>query len=162
MNLYFLRHAIAVPRGTPGVKDENRPLTKDGARKMKAVAESMRGLKLKFDRIVTSPWLRAKQTAEIAAKTFHQEVEIWKSLVPTEDPRQLIAALRKSNDENLLLVGHEPHLSQFISVLISGGPGTPIEFKKGGLCKVSSDDLIFGQCATLHWLLAPSQLRKLR
>ena len=161
MNLYILRHAIAVPRGTPRFKDENRPLTKDGARKMKAVAEGMRGLKLKFDRIVTSPWLRARQTADIVAKTFHQEVEIWKSLIPSEDPRQLIAALRKSNDEDLLLVGHEPHLSQFISVLISGGPGTQIEFKKGGLCKVRSDDLIYGQCATLQWLLAPSQLRKL-
>jgi phosphohistidine phosphatase len=162
MNLYFLRHAIAVPRGTPGFKDENRPLTKDGVRKMKEVARGMRALKLRLDRIVTSPWLRAKQTAEIVAKTFHQEVEIWRSLIPSEDPRQLIAALRKSSDENLLLVGHEPHLSQFISVLISGGPDTQIEFKKGGLCMVSSDDLIYGQCATLHWLLAPSQLRKLR
>ena len=162
MNLYFLRHAIAVPRGTPAFKDENRPLTKDGARKMKEIAQGMLALKLKFDRIATSPWLRARQTADIVAKIFGQEVEIWKSLIPSEDPRQLIAALRKSSDENLLLVGHEPHLSQFISVLISGGPDTQIGFKKGGLCMVSSDDLIYGQCATLHWLLGPSHLRKLR
>ena len=162
MNLYFLRHAIAVPRGTGGYKDENRPLTKDGIRKMKEGAEGMRRLGIEFDRIATSPLLRARQTAEIAAKVFHQEIEIWKSLDPSEDPRQLIAALRKSNDKNVLLVGHEPHLSQFISVLISGGSDLQLEFKKGGLCKVTSDDLIYGRCATLHWLLAPSQLRKLR
>jgi phosphohistidine phosphatase len=73
-----------------------------------------------------------------------------------------VAALRKISGENLLLVGHEPHLSQFISVLMCGNPDAQIELKKGALCKVSSDDLIYGQCATLHWILAPAQLRKLR
>ena len=53
-------------------------------------------------------------------------------------------------------------LSQIISVLLSGGPDAQTELKKGALCKVSTDDLIYGQCATLHWLLAPAQLRKLR
>jgi phosphohistidine phosphatase len=161
MNIYFLRHAIAVPRGTRGVKDENRPLTKEGIRKMKEIAAGMRQLQLKFDRLVTSPLLRARETADIVADAFGQEVEIWKSLDPSEDPRQLVAALRKLKDEDVLLVGHEPHLSQFISVLISGGPDVQIDFKKGGLCKVSSDDPVYGRCGTLHWLLAPSQLRKL-
>jgi phosphohistidine phosphatase len=161
MNLYILRHGIAVPRGTPGIKDENRALTKDGKEKMKEVAEGMLSLKLKFDHIASSPWLRARQTANVVAKAFRQEVEIWKPLASTEDPRQLIAALRKTDGEDVLLVGHEPHLSQFISVLISGSPESQIELKKGGLCKLSSDDLIFGQCATLHWLLTPAYLRKL-
>jgi phosphohistidine phosphatase len=128
---------------------------------MKEIAQGMREQRLKFDRLVTSPLLRAHQTAEIVANAFGQEIEIWKSLDPTEDPRHLVAALRKLNNEDVLLVGHEPHLSQFISVLISGGPDVQIEFKKGGLCKVSSDDPVYGRCATLHWLLAPSQLRKI-
>lgn len=162
MNLYFLRHAIAVERGTSGHKDENRPLTKDGIRKMKEGTKGIRRLGLKFDRILTSPLLRARQTADIVCKEFGQEAEVWQSLDPSEDPRQIIAALRKSNAKDLLLVGHEPHLSQFISVLISGSSDVQLEFKKGGLCKVSSDDLIYGRCATLHWLLAPSQLRKVR
>jgi phosphohistidine phosphatase len=161
MNLYILRHGIATPRGTPGIKDENRPLTKDGKKKMKEISEGMRSLKLKFDHIASSPWLRARQTADIVAKTFQQEVEIWKSLASSEDPRQLIAALRKAEGADVLLVGHEPHLSQFVSVLISGSADSQIELKNGGLCKLSSDDLIFGQCATLHWLLAPAYLRKL-
>jgi len=161
MNLYILRHGIAVPRGTPGIKDEDRPLTKEGQKKMKEIAEGMRSLKLKFDHIASSPWLRARQTADIVAKAFNQEVEIWKSLASTEDPRQLIASLRKAGGEDTLLVGHEPHLSQFTSVLISGSPDSQIELKKGGLCKLSSDDLIFGQCAMLQWLLPPTCLRKL-
>jgi phosphohistidine phosphatase len=162
MNLYLLRHAIAVPRGTSGYKDENRPLTEEGIRKMKEIAGGMQNLDIEVDRIVSSPLLRARQTADIVARALHHEVEIWKSLNPSEDPRQLVAALRKSNDDDILLVGHEPHLSQFVSVLISGGTDMQIELKKGGLCKLSSDDLIYGRCATLHWLLAPSQLRKLR
>jgi phosphohistidine phosphatase len=162
MNIYLLRHAIAVPHGTPGVKEENRPLTKDGIRKMKEVAEGMQRLDLEFDIIATSPLLRAKQTADIVAKLWDQKPEIWKSLDPSEDPRQLVAAVRKASVENLLLVGHEPHLSQFISVLLCGSTDAQIDFKKGGLCKVTSDDVIYGRCATLHWLLAPSQLRKLR
>ena len=162
MNLYFLRHAIAVPRGTPRLKDENRPLTKDGARKMRAVAKGMRALEIEFDRIVTSPYLRARQTAEIVGEIFGHEVEIWNSLIPLKDTRELVATLRKFSGDSILLVGHEPHLSGFISLLISGGPDAQIELKKGALCKVSSDDLIYGQCATLQWLLAPAQLRKVR
>jgi phosphohistidine phosphatase len=162
MNLYILRHGIAVPRGTPGIKDENRPLTKDGKKRMKEVAEGMQSLKLDFDLIASSPWLRARQTANIVAKAFGQEEEIWKALASTEDPRQLIASLRKTERESVLLVGHEPHLSEFISVLISGSPDSQIELKKGGLCKLSSDDLIFGQCAMLHWLLPPAYLRNAR
>ena len=162
MNIFFLRHAIAVPRGTPRFKDENRPLTKDGARKMKGAAEGMRALEMEFDRIGSSPYLRARQTAEIVSEVFGHEVEIWNSLIADHVPRELIAALQKISGENVLVVGREPHFSQFISVLISGGPDAQIELKKGALCKVSSDDLIFGQCATLHWVLAPAQLRKVR
>lgn len=163
MNLYFLRHAIAVPQGTPEYKrDEERPLTKDGARKMKAIAEGMRELDLHFDRILSSPYVRARQTAEIVGKVFRQEVEFWRSLIPTANPRQLVANLVRVPEGNLLLVGHEPHLSEFISLLISGSHETQIELKKGALCKLRSEDLSYGRCATLEWLLAPAQLRKLR
>lgn len=162
MNLYILRHAIAVPRGTRGFKDENRPLTKDGARKMKTAAKGMRALDITFDRIATSPYLRARQTAEIVAEVFDHEVEIWDSLIPHKDTLELVATLRKFNDKSILLVGHEPHLSGFVSLLISGDRDAQIELKKGALCKLTSDDLIHGQCADLQWLLAPAQLRNAR
>ncbi len=160
-NLYILRHAIAVPRGTPDIEDELRPLTKDGRQKMKAIADGMRALGLKFDRILSSPYVRAMQTAEIVGQVFNQEVRAFKPLIPTTDHRQLVNSLARVHESSLLLVGHEPHLSEFISILISGNPHAQIELKKGGLCKLRVDLLTYGQCATLEWLLAPAQLRKL-
>src|SRR5687768_2956753 len=113
MNLYILRHAIAVPRGTPGIKDENRPLTKDGKRKMEAAAQGMRKLGLEFGRLLSSPYLRARQTAEIVGQVFKMDVGLWKPLIPSVGHRVLIANLVKIREDNVLLVGHEPHLSEF-------------------------------------------------
>ena len=70
MDLYLLRHAIAVDRDTPNIDDSERPLTVDGRKKMERVAEAMRALDLEFNWILTSPYLRALQTAEIVADTF--------------------------------------------------------------------------------------------
>jgi phosphohistidine phosphatase len=161
MNLYILRHAIAVPRDTPDFPDEERPLTKEGKRKMEAIAEGMRAMDLQFGYIVSSPHVRARQTADIVGEVFGQEVHLWKSLIPDSDPRQLVANLLKVRQDNILLVGHEPHLSGFVSVLICGNAEAQIELKKGGLCKLSSDHLVYGRCAKLDWLLAPAQLRQL-
>ena len=162
MNLYILRHGIAVPPGTPGIKDEDRPLTKDGKRKMKAIAEGMLAIKLQLGRILSSPYVRARETAEIVGQVFGLKIELWKPLIPSGNPHQLISHLVKVHEDNVLLVGYEPHLSEFVSVLICGNPEAQIELKKGALCKVSSNHLIYGRCATLEWLLAPAQLRTLR
>ena len=161
MNLYFLRHAIAVERGTSGHKDENRPLTKDGIRKMKEGAKGIRSLGQKFDRILTSPLPRARQTADIVCKEFGQEAEVWQSLDPSEDPRQIIAALRKSNARDLLLVGHEPHLSTLVTWLMSGADDSRVELGKGGACLLALDDRPRKGGARLQWLLTPKQLRQL-
>lgn len=161
MNLYILRHAIAVPRGTPEHKDEDRPLTKEGSRKMKLAAQGMRKMGLEFGRILSSPYLRARQTAEIVADVFKLEVVLSEPLIPTASHRVLIANLVKIREDSVLLVGHEPHLSEFVSVLACGTGDAQLELKKGGLCKLSSDHLVYGRCATLEWLLAPAHLRKM-
>jgi phosphohistidine phosphatase len=160
MNLYILRHAIAVPRGTPGYKDEDRPLTKDGIRKMKAAAAGMRKSGLEFGLLLSSPYLRARQTAEIVGDAFKLDVEVWEPLIPTVGHRVLIAKLVKAPEDNVLLVGHEPHLSEFVSLLICGNTDAQIELKKGSLCKLRSDHLVYGRCAMLEWILTPRQLRK--
>src|SRR5688572_443606 len=162
MNLYLLRHAIAVPRETPGIKEKDRPLTKEGRRKMKAIAEGMRTLELRFGRILSSPFLRAMETAEIVAGVFRMEVEICNALIPGGNQRELITSLVKVPEEDLLLVGHEPDLGQFISLLISGNSEAQIGLKKGALCKLTSDHLIFGRSAALEWLVQPAQLRQIR
>ena len=93
MILYLLRHGIAEPRDADGQDDETRALTKAGRQKMQAVARGMLALDLGVERILSSPYLRAKQTAEIVAGALDLPVEYWKVLVPDAAPRQTITKL---------------------------------------------------------------------
>jgi len=166
MNLYLLRHAIAVLRGTEGYeRDSDRPLTRKGEKKMYRIAEGMKSMDLSFDVILSSPILRAKQTAEITAKVLGQkeQLEFLEALSTSGDPEEVIEAIRKkyASCESILLVGHEPDMSALISVLLSGDDNLAITMKKGGLCKLIVDQIQFGRCATLEWLLAPKHLIRL-
>jgi len=163
MEIYILRHGIAVERGTPGYKkDSERPLTKEGEEKMHQIAEAMLGMGLQFDLILSSPYIRAKQTAQIVAGELDEEVTSTDFLIPDANGLELIAEINDEKPQRVLLVGHEPDLSRLISLLVSGGSDATIELKKGGLCKLTSDKLTFGRSATLNWLLTPKQLRQLR
>jgi phosphohistidine phosphatase len=163
MELYILRHGIAVERGTPGYKkDSDRPLTPEGEEKVRQIADAMRGMDLKFDVILSSPYTRAEQTANIVAGELDEEVSYSDYLVPGSNALELIGEINDEQPQRVLLVGHEPDLSSLISVLITGGSDAGIELKKGGLCKLTTDKLVFGRCATLNWLLTPKQLRDLR
>jgi len=163
MNLYLLRHAIAAPLGTSGgFADSKRQLTTEGRTKTRRAAKGMKALGLDFDVILSSPYLRAKQTAEIVSDIFDAQTQLRYSdhLKPSGKPDALlrqILQLAKPPD-NVLLVGHEPHLSSLISLLISGQTDCALAMKKGGLCKLSTDALRPGRCATLEWLLTPRQL----
>jgi phosphohistidine phosphatase len=164
MNLYILRHGIAVERGASGFKtDADRPLTPKGRRQLRQAADAMKNLDLRFDLIVSSPFVRARQTAEIVAKSLKLKkcLAFSDELTPDGDPKALVRELNelKPASENVLLVGHEPHLSRFIARLISGGENVEIDFKKGGLCKLGTDLLRCGRCATLAWLLTPRQMK---
>jgi phosphohistidine phosphatase len=162
MEIYILRHGIAVERGTPGFKkDGDRPLTKEGEEKMGQIAETMLAMDLKFDLILSSPFVRAKRTAEIVAEALDEEITFSNLLEPDSNALELIREINDEKPQRVLLVGHEPDLSRLISVLISGDSDGAIEIKKGGLCKLTVDRLTFGQCATLNWLLTPKQLRQL-
>ncbi len=163
MEIYILRHGIAVDRGTPGFKkDADRSLTKDGEEKTHQVAEAMLAMELKFDLILSSPYVRAVQTANIVAAELDEEVTFTDFLLPDANPLELIREINRTKPQSVLLVGHEPDLSRLISLLVSGGSEAAIELKKGGLCKLTTEKLAFRQCATLHWLLTPKQLRSLR
>jgi phosphohistidine phosphatase len=164
MNIYLLRHGIVVERGTPGFKmDADRPLTPKGKRQLCQVAEAMKRMDLQFSLILSSPFARARQTAEIVAKSLKLKkcLAFSDELTPEGDPKVLVRELNelKPASENLLLVGHEPYLSRFVALLISGSENVAIDFKKGGLCKLETDSLRFGRCATLAWLLTPKQMK---
>ena len=166
MDLLFLRHAIAVERGTPGYEhDSERPLTKKGIEKMYRVAEGMLALDLSFDVVLSSPFVRARHTAEIVAEVFQarKKLELTSHLATDGSPEKLITLLneRYRDKDSVMLVGHEPYLSGLISVLIGGSDKLDITLKKGGLCKLSSASLSYGRSATLNWLLTPSQMRRI-
>ena len=163
MNLYILRHGLAVERGTDGYEhDADRPLTSKGERKLGLIADAMQELELEFDLILSSPFVRARQTAEIVAAELglSKKVEFIRELEPGGSVKELIAQIksRKPLPEEVMLVGHEPYLSSLISLLISGHTNIPVVMKKGGLCKLSTDALMHGRCAMLEWLLTPRQM----
>jgi phosphohistidine phosphatase len=164
MTLYLLRHAIAVERDSSGYEhDSARPLTPKGERRMRRSAKGMLALGLSYDLICSSPYLRAKQTADIVAEVckVHEGVFLSPALAPDGNAKQAIEELNhhRSSKQNILVVGHEPYLSGLISMLVSGSAALTLVMKKGGLCKLSIEALRFERCAILEWLLTPRQLR---
>jgi phosphohistidine phosphatase len=167
MDLYVLRHAIAVDREDASVpRDRERPLTAKGIAKLRKVIRGMKGLGLSFDLILASPYVRALETAELVADELGSEAKVERTphLAPDGNPRTLIdlIASRCGERSRILVVGHEPYLSQLISVLLVGDGRTAITLKKAGLCKLAMQTPRYGRCAILEWLLTPAQAEKLR
>jgi len=162
MELYVLRHAIAVTRGTEGLRhDSDRPLTQAGHAKLRRVVRGMGALGLSFDLILTSPYLRAVQTAEVVAAQLggKNQCERTPQLAPDGDPRALVRLItsRSGDEARVLVVGHEPYLGELVSVLVAGDAYPLIDLKKAGLCKLATPALRYGRCARLEWLLTPAQ-----
>ena len=160
MNLYLIRHAIAEEE-SPSIEDHQRVLTEKGAKKMRNIAKGLKTLGLEFDYIITSPYIRAQQTAEILGDVFklRKRIVMSESIAPMGDPNQLLAEINEKYTVNsLAIVGHEPYLSNLISLLTAGGAPIEMTFKKGGVCYLTTDDLHHTHKATLQWLLTPGLL----
>ena len=154
---------MAVEPGTPGFEnDEDRPLIPKGERRLRAAAAAMKKMELSCDLVLSSPLVRARQTADIVARELKlkDQLQVSNALAPGGSMKTLVKQLSgwQPAPENVLLVGHEPYLSRLISLLISGEDHTTVAMKKGGLCKLETVDLRPGLCARLAWLLTPSQL----
>ncbi len=165
MILYIIRHAIAAPVPPEGAEgdDSQRPLTAKGRNKMYRIAQGLKEQGASIDLIVTSPYLRAIQTARVLAKKFElpkDKVVASEALSPAGQVGDLVREINGKYQglENLALVGHEPYLSRLTALLLSGDPGLSITLKKGGVCRLSIETLQVGRCATLDWLLTPAQL----
>jgi phosphohistidine phosphatase len=166
MNLYLFRHGIAVDRGLPDYEDDSqRPLTAKGAARIKRIAQAMERLGIKVDLIISSPYLRAHQTAQIVAEHYDIEknLHLSENLTPAASPSALIGEMHEFYADALgvLVVGHEPYLSALASTLLAGDEKVVLTFKKGGLAKFSIDELIYGRCAALDWLITPRQMLNL-
>lgn len=166
MNLYIIRHGIAVDEGTPGYEsDSERPLTDKGRKKMRQIAKGLRALGAEFDLILSSPYVRARETAEILADVFKMKKKITftENLIPLGTPELLVGEINeKYSMDSLALVGHEPHLSSLVGILVSESAKLDITLKKGGVCCLWADDLHHqDHRATLEWLLTPGILTDL-
>ena len=167
MDLFILRHGVAVPRGTRGyTNDRTRPLTPEGRRRMEAIALGMRRLGLKFDAIFSSPYVRARETAETVARRLDMDRHVATSplLAPDADMTRLLSEIDtmvSRASARVLLVGHEPDLSRLVSTLVFGDDGGLIKLRKGGLIKLTVDSWQRGRRAQLEFCLTPEQLRLL-
>jgi|SRR5580704_16493629 phosphohistidine phosphatase len=158
MKCYFLRHGLAGDPGQWSGDDFDRPLTAEGKERMAREAKTIAALSLELDAIVTSPLLRAKQTATIVA----DRLKIRDRLAEDErlgigfDVRALRSILReRAAATAILLVGHEPSMSRTIGSVIGGD--ARIDLKKGSLACVNFDDPE-SRVGELVWLVPPKIL----
>jgi len=161
MQLCLVRHAIAVERGTAGyVDDRARPLTPEGRKRMKEAASGLKQI-FRPEAILSSPILRAKQTADILADVLDAPITIADAL-GNGDHHALLAACGASGRESLALVGHEPWMSELLSTLLAGEPHlVSTVFRKGAAALVSTYGPPAPANGSLEWLLQPGMLRRL-
>ena len=157
MELYLLRHGLAAEKSDRRYPDDrDRPLTQQGQKRTLSVARRFKALKWSFDLILTSPLLRARQTAEITASVLgcKSRLRVSTHLAPGGDQRKLVQELNTARPRlrRPLLVGHEPYLSELIAILLTGKSQLSVQLKKGGVCKLEAESLQFGRCAELHLL----------
>lgn len=136
MHLYLIRHGIAADREDPNCPpDADRPLTPKGIKRSYAAAQGLRALGVKPDFVLTSPWLRAVQTAEIFCETIHfpaKKIISTDTLKGTGAPPDLLRELQPMKDKIVFCFGHEPHLHQTIGYILHTHSKIT-ELKKAGI-----------------------------
>ena len=163
IELYLVRHAIAAERGPKYPDDKLRPLTPDGTKKFKQSVPALMELGVVIDFVLTSPLVRARETAQLLAaglkpKPAIAEVE---ALAPGGRHQAIIEAIKTHAKRNrrLALVGHEPDLGELAARLL--GARGMVEFKNGGIGLIEVNAATLGGPGTLRWMLMPKALRAL-
>lgn len=162
--LLILRHAIALDRdeaASLGLGDAERPLTEKGQRRMTQVASGLSRMVEKPALILSSPLLRARQTAEIlAARYAGMDIDIVEELSPGTPAPHLLKLIKHQQVAGpLVLVGHEPDLSLFTALLLCGKERGFVQLKKAGAALLEFEHRIDSGEAWLQWLLQPKHLR---
>jgi phosphohistidine phosphatase len=168
MNLFLLRHASAGIKRPNPLLDVKRPLDKEGKAHCLHLAHVLNALKIGFDLVVSSPLKRSLQTAQLVATEtgYEQRILISNGLLPEATYAQFQRLLKEcSTYENVLVVGHNPNITQFLGQLIIGATSDPdslataarIRLRKGSIARLS---LQRGP-AVLQALLDPRLVRAL-
>jgi phosphohistidine phosphatase len=161
MILYFLRHANAGERVANPKKDEKRALDKDGIEQCGYVGRALAAMDVQVDAIISSPLKRSTQTAVLVGNEMGHEGKL--VIDPALRPGAGFSDFRKLLDkhaklESVMVVGHNPNLSEFLGRTISdSGCQASVELKKGAVAKVD----MYRNTGSLQWCLTPRMLRSL-
>jgi phosphohistidine phosphatase len=159
MIIYLLRHGDAVD--SPRLNDNERPLSDFGQRQAEAVGMYLKSTAAGISLILSSPLLRAQQTAEAVQRELENiSIQTTESLHSSSDPQEILRELRKARQRSVLLVGHEPHLSRTVSLLLWGDARSRVEMRKCSLACVAIPDPIEEGRGVLQWLIDSSQTLK--
>jgi phosphohistidine phosphatase len=161
--LYLIRHGLAEERGNAWPDDAKRPLTEDGISSMRKEARGLARLGVSLEVVLSSPLVRARQTAELVSNGLDPRPPIVNvdSLAPDGSYPALAADLEKhARKSRIALVGHEPGIGELAARLI--GSRHSFEFKKGAVCRIDVDELPPGGPGNLRWFLTPKQLKRIR
>lgn len=162
MILYLVRHGIAVNRTDPKCPPEaERPLTAKGVQKTRLAALGLRALGAKPDVLITSPYVRAAQTAEIFAEALGyspEKIRVSDALKPADNPATILAEIGRLRAKEVMCCGHAPHLDLLIS-LLTGARGAFTALKKAGVACFEQQGG-HGRWE-LRWMVGPKMLRDL-
>jgi phosphohistidine phosphatase len=162
MILYLIRHGIAVDRTDPKSPPEaERPLTARGVQKTRGAALGLSAMGAKPDVLITSPYVRAAQTAEIFAEALGfppEKIRVSEALKPAANPADTLKEILHARGKEVACIGHAPHLDLMISHL-AGAHGAFTELKKAAVACFEKAET-HGRWE-LRWMLAPKQLREL-
>jgi phosphohistidine phosphatase len=147
--MVLLRHGTAVPHGAAGLDDADRPLIAAGEREARNAGRALHALQVRPDRVVTSPLVRARQTAQLAAAELGLKISEDDALSPGFTSADLDALLARHPGECIVLVGHDPDLTELVRSLT----GARVAMAKGAVARI---DYPSGE---LQWLLRPRALR---
>jgi phosphohistidine phosphatase len=156
MQIYVLRHGIAED-GAPGGRDADRSLTAEGRKKLREVLRLALRADVSPSLIITSPYLRAVQTAEVAVEVLGYDESLLKAeaLVPSSSPEGVWDEIRNHKGlVQLMLVGHEPLLSRVVAYLL-GAPSIQVDLKKAALVRIDIDSFGPQPRGMLKWMLVP-------
>jgi phosphohistidine phosphatase len=162
LELYLIRHGVAAERSDEYPDDSKRPLTSGGISRLRKEAKALDEMEIGFDHIITSPLARARQTADVFAELLKSKPSLSQSdaLAPAGTPagvmQELAKYLRKGR---IALVGHEPNMGELAARLI--GARTPLEFKKGAICRIDFDVPPPKGTGQLRWFVTPRMLREI-
>ena len=165
MQLLLFRHGIAASRESWQGEDAHRPLTDKGRVRTRQASQGLRSLSVTPTHILTSPFIRAHETAEILYKALGAKhaVQICDELIPDSPADKLFPLLSTlPQDGCIVCVGHEPQLSDLAGLMIFGKSVAGLAFRKAGACMISFEDAPKPGRGVLEWWLIPSLLRTLR